>query len=53
MNFLSIVILAGIMIWFILAVIYIVRKKGCGCGCGGDSGCCGNCAGCKEKCHKQ
>lgn len=51
MNFLSIVILAGIMIWFILAVIYIVRKKGCGCS--GDSGCCGNCADCKEKGHKQ
>ncbi|MCI6020953.1 MAG: FeoB-associated Cys-rich membrane protein [Clostridia bacterium] len=47
MDILSIIILVLLAIWFVAAVIYMIKNKG-GCSCGGSS--CGSCTDCKNGC---
>ncbi len=59
MDLLSILLLVLVALWFVLAVIYMVRHRGCGCGrgcaCGRrrGNGCaggaCGRCGRCDCK----
>ncbi len=48
MNTLDIVIIAVVCIWFIAAVISLLRRKTAGC-CGVCTGDCRKCAGCAGK----
>jgi hypothetical protein len=50
MDFLSIILVALVILWVIAAVIYLIRHRGTGC-CGtgsGCSGCCAKCGGCHQ-----
>lgn len=38
MDLLSILLLVLVALWFVLAVVYMVRHRGCSCGCGGACG---------------
>lgn len=48
MDPLSIILVALVVLWAVVAVVYLVRHRGSGC-CGGSShkGCCGDCSHCK------
>ena len=57
MDLLSILLLVLVALWFVLAVVYMVRHRGCGCGgacgCRRGNGCaggaCGRCGRCDCK----
>ena len=48
MNLASWIVLGAIAAWAAVALIYVIRHRGCGCS--GGSGCGGSCGGCNGDC---
>ncbi len=49
MDILSVILLGAVILWGILAVVYLLRHGTCGCGVTGKS-CCSSCKKC-QGCH--
>lgn len=54
MNFLSWIIIGAVAMWLAFALVYTLRRKGCGCGggCGHDCSACSE-KSCSGKCRKE
>lgn len=55
MNFLSWLLVAAVALWFVIALVRLVKNKGgCSCGCSGrsDPKCGENCGACSCGCGK-